>query len=147
MKVDLLNKKIFMAYRHKDAKDYDSDILSKALKARKPRSVEEYESKEQESSENTDSSETSDLKEANKVKHVFKTRKHGDANKKEGNSKIPTVNDADTVKETISLDVEENKVSGNLNKDIYMDFVFHITHNRYFCLKCYDIYPFNFQNR
>ena len=114
MKVDLLNKKIFMAYRHKDAKDYDSDILSKALKARKPRSVEEYESKEQESSENTDSSETSDLKEANKVKHVFKTRKHGDNKKKQAISEI--VKNAGIVKETIALDVEEEKASGKFIK-------------------------------
>ena len=118
--MDLLTKKILLAHHHKEAKDYDADILTKSLKSRKPRSVEEYESKEHESFGDTGSSETASLKKVKKVKHVFKTRKHGDNKKKVDISEISNVNDADIVKETIALDIEEKKPSGKCRQESFV---------------------------
>jgi hypothetical protein len=60
------------------------------------------------------------LKRVKEAKHVFKTRKHGDRNKKGDISEVPIVNDADTVKETIELDVEEKKASGKCKQEFFL---------------------------
>ena len=98
MKVDLLNNNIISDHHHK----------------RNPRSAEEDPSEEIDSFKDARSSENAGLKKNKVVKHVFKTRKHGDNKKKQAISEI--VKNAGIVKETIALDVEEEKASGKFIK-------------------------------
>lgn len=90
----------------------DEDVLIKTLKSRKPRSVEDDQSEEIESFEDASSSKKANLKNTEVVKHVFKTREHGDNKEKQDIPETQIANKAGMVKETIALDVEEENAAG-----------------------------------
>jgi len=128
LKVDLLHSKKILDHIHKksiDGKDAVSNIkiLLQALNSRsqmKERRRKRF-AKQREQEDDTKEVRSEDRKEAKveelnqkkNIKHSFKTRIHGDKNRKMVLSQIPITDDETIVQETIDFDVDEGKDSGD----------------------------------